>query len=119
MRRCAKWPADDRLCRRLADVRQLVYSVNMAMRDVCGWLIDRHVFLHPELTKQPMPQPRYLAAAMRISGVILVSAVAVAITAASGIAGLGNTAFMPMALVDPLSRVFEWRALAVAGAAGI
>jgi uncharacterized membrane protein YesL len=46
---------------------------------------------------------------MRILGVIVVSAVAVVITALVPMAAIGNTAFMLMAVISPWSRRLERR----------
>ena len=90
-------------------VSQIVYSTNMAALGITALLVLRHVRSHPELCAAPMPLGAYEGARMRILGVVLVSAVAVVITALVPIAAIGNTAFMLMAVISPWSRRLERR----------
>ena len=90
-------------------VSQIVYSTNMAALGITALLVLRHVRSHPELCTAPMPLGAYEGARMRILGVVLVSAVAVVITALVPIAAIGNTAFMLMALISHWSRRLERR----------
>jgi len=69
---------------------------------------------HPELGPTPMPLARYRGARLRISGVILISVVAVALAMVMPVPSMGNMAFMLMAVISPLSRVIERRELAIA-----
>ena len=89
---------------------QSVYSANMALLSVFALLATRHIYRHPELAATPMPRGVYRAAQIRIVGLVVISAVAVLIQTAMGAlagAGLGNAAFLLMALIVPLSRRAE------------
>ena len=58
-----------------------------------------------------MPRARYEGARLRILGVVLISVVAVMIAAAVPWPGMGNMAFMLTAVINPLSRRLERRAV--------
>jgi uncharacterized membrane protein len=90
-------------------VSQVVYSTNMAALGITALLVLRHVRSHPELCTAPMPLAAYEGARMRILGVVVVSAVAVAIAALVPIPAIGNMAFMLMAVISPWSRRLERR----------
>ncbi len=89
---------------------QVVFSTNMALLAITALVIARHVHRHPELGATPMPVARYRGARLRILGVILISVVAVVIAAIVQWPGMGNMAFMLMAVINPLSRRLERRA---------
>jgi uncharacterized membrane protein len=91
---------------------QAVYSFNMAMLGVTALWITRHVHRHPELAPTPMPLATYRGSRLRIVGLIVISVVAVAIAAVVPWPGAGNMAFMLMAVLTPISRRMEQRALA-------
>lgn len=89
---------------------QVIYSVNLALLSVLALLISRYIHRHPELGPVPMPRARYEGARLRTGGLIVVSVVSVLI--ALIVPGAGNVAFMLMAVINPLSRRLERRALA-------
>ena len=89
---------------------QVVFSTNMALMGVAALLIARHVHATPALGAAPMPLALYRGARLRILGVILISVVAVLLAAASPFPGMGNMAFMLMAVISPMSRALERRA---------
>lgn len=91
---------------------QAVFSVNMVLLAITALLISRYVFRHPELGSPRMPAARHQGARLRILGVILISIVAVVIAAFAPWPGMGNMAFMLMAVINPLSRRLERRAVA-------
>jgi hypothetical protein len=98
----------------------VVFSTNMALLGVTALLVLRYIQRHPGLcVPTPMPPARYRGARLRIGGVILISVVAVAIGAFMPVPAMGNMAFMLMAVISPLSRALERRALAAAAAAGV
>jgi uncharacterized membrane protein len=86
---------------------QVVFSANMALLGVSALLILNYVRRHPELGPAPMPAALYRGARLRIVGVIVVSAMAVAIGAFIPFPAMGNIAFMLMAVITPLSRRVE------------
>jgi len=90
---------------------QVVFSANMAMLATTALVIARYVHRHPELGSLPMPIARYRGARQRIAGVILISVVAVVIAALVPWPGMGNMAFMLMAVINPMSRRLERRAV--------
>ena len=94
-------------------VSQGVYSSNMVLLGVSAWLIARHVFRHPELGAA-LPQATYAAVRMRIAGLVVISVVVFVIAAVVRIPGIGNTAFLLMAVLGPFSRSLERRRLAAA-----
>jgi len=93
---------------------QVVFSTNMALLGILALLVLRYIHRHPELGPTPMPLARYRGARLRISGVILISVVAVALAMVMPVPSMGNMAFMLMAVISPLSRVIERRELAIA-----
>ena len=90
---------------------QVVFSANMALLATTALVIARYVHRHPELGSLPMPIARYRGARLRIAGVILISVVAVVIAALVPWPGMGNMAFMLMAVINPMSRRLERRAV--------
>ena len=90
---------------------QVVFSANMALLATTALVIARYVHRHPELGSLPMPIARYRDARLRIAGVILISVVAVVIAALVPWPGMGNMAFMLMAVINPMSRRLERRAV--------
>jgi uncharacterized membrane protein len=91
---------------------QVFYSLNMTMLSVFALLIARYIYRHPELCAYPMTEGAYLAARFRISGLIVISVVAVLISMV--MPARGNIAFMLMMLIMPISRRIEARAMAKA-----
>jgi uncharacterized membrane protein len=87
---------------------QVVFSANMALLGVAALLVTRYVHAHPELGS--LSTARYRGARLRIAGVILISGLAVVIGAMVPIPAIGNTAFMLMAVISPLSHRLERRA---------
>ena len=87
---------------------QIFYSANMALLAVMALLITRYIFRHPELCVHPMPVNIYRGTRFRIIGLIAISIVAVLI--AMVIPRAGNSAFMLMMFITPLSRRIEARA---------
>jgi uncharacterized membrane protein len=88
---------------------QLVYSSNMALLGITALVASRHVYRHPELTKVPVPAATHRAAMVRVGGVIVVSVVALLLTATLRRAGVGNLAFALMLVIVPLSHALERR----------
>ena len=86
---------------------QIVYGANMVAVAVFSLSISRYVYRHPELSSAPMPLGAYRGSQIRIFALITISAIAVAIGAVSP--GLGNIAFVLMAIVMPVSRRIEAR----------
>ena len=84
----------------------------MALLGVLALLISRHIQRQPGLAPTPMPLARYRGARLRIVGLIVISVVAVVIAWLVPWPGGGNMAFMLMAVINPLSRALERRALA-------
>ena len=97
---------------------QVVFSINMALLGVTALFVLEYVHRHPALAAAPMPRGLYLGARLRIVGVIAISAVAVLIGAFLPIPAMGNMAFVLMAVISPLSRRIERRALGEAVPAG-
>jgi uncharacterized membrane protein len=95
---------------------QVVYSVNMAMLGLTALLILRHVHRHPALGPSPMPIANYHGARLRIGVLIAVSVVAVVLAWLVPWPGIGNTAFMLMAVITPISRRMEQRELRASAA---
>jgi len=93
-------------------ISQVIYSINMFLLGVTALLVARYIHRHPELSTEPMPRPAYEAARMRIGGVMLISVLASVIGAFVFPPVVGNMAFMLMALINPLSRRIERRAMA-------
>ncbi len=89
---------------------QIFYSLNMTALSLMAILIARYIHKHPELCVHPMPESTYHAARFRVGGLIVISAVAVAI--ASVLPNAGNMAFMLMMIISPISRRIEARAAA-------
>lgn len=88
---------------------QVFYSVNMGLLSVFALLIARYIHLHPSLCVHPMSINTYQAARFRISGLIVISIVAVIIAVILPGAGAGNVAFMLMMVIMPISRRIEAR----------
>lgn len=88
---------------------QAIFAGNMAMLSVFALLTSGHIYRHPELSAAPMQRGAYLGARIRIGGLIAVSALTVLIQSLfeGGGAGLGNIAFMLMAVITPVSRRVE------------
>ena len=89
---------------------QAVYSANMALLALAGLLVSRYVHRHPELTATPMSLAKYNGARVRIIGLIAISLLAVLIqflVGEFGGNGIGNVAFVLMAVINPLSRRVE------------
>lgn len=88
---------------------QAVYSFNMAMLAATGLLIARHIHRHPELSGTPMSRGVYNGVRIRIGGLVAISAVAIVVQALLPEVGngIGNIAFMLMAVISPLSRRVE------------
>ncbi|MCE9659781.1 MAG: DUF1211 domain-containing protein [Burkholderiales bacterium] len=91
-------------------VSQGFYSINMAALGVTAWLVLHHVYRHPELGQAPMSRGHFRGARLRIGGLILISALAFAISALVSIPAMGNMAFMLMAVISPWSRRIERKA---------
>jgi uncharacterized membrane protein len=94
-----------------AMLAQVVFSTNMALLGITAFFVVRYIHRHPELGPTPMPLATYRSARLRIGGLILISVVAVAIAPLFASAAMGNIAFMLMALLTPISRRLERRAL--------
>lgn len=90
---------------------QVFYSVNMILMSAVSILVAKHIHRHPELCIQPVSKGMYKAAVFRLGGLITISIVAIAI--ARVIPGAGNSAFILMTVIGPLSRRIERRAAAV------
>ena len=86
---------------------QVIYSLNMAILAVISLLISRRVHRHPEWTSAPMPLGVYRGARVRIIGLCVISAAAVAI--AMIVPRAGNVAFVLMAVIMPMSHRIEAR----------
>lgn len=86
---------------------QVVYSLNMVALATLAWLTLRYVYRHPELSRVAPLAAAYHGARFRLFGLMLISAVAVALQYA--IAPLGNIAFMLMMVIMPISRRIERR----------
>jgi uncharacterized membrane protein len=97
---------------------QFIYSLNMTMLAITGLWIVRYVYRHHELGPEPMPRANYEGARLRIAGLILISVVAVALAAFVPLPGVGNMAFMLMAVISPISRRMEQRAIEREAGAG-
>ena len=87
---------------------QIFYSCNMALLSILALLLARYVHRHPELCEHAMTEGAYRAAQLRVGGMIVVSAAAVAI--ATVLPGAGNIAFMLMTVIMPISLRVEARA---------
>ena len=79
----------------------------MALLSILALLIARYIRRHPELCVHAMTEGAYRAAQIRVGGLIVISAVAVAI--ATVLPGAGNMAFMLMIVIMPISRRVEAR----------
>jgi len=86
---------------------QIFYSLNMALLSILALLIARYIHRHPGLCVHAMTEGAYRAARFRISGLILISAVAVLISMV--LPAGGNIAFMLMMVIIPISRRIEAR----------
>ena len=84
---------------------QIVYSLNMAALATLAWLTLRYIYCHPELSRVAPVAAAYHGARFRLFGLMLISAVAVALQYA--IPTLGNIAFMLMMVIMPISRRIE------------
>ncbi|MBL8515466.1 MAG: DUF1211 domain-containing protein [Betaproteobacteria bacterium] len=84
---------------------QIIYSITMACTACGALLLNRYVYLNPQLCSTPMPEGVYRAARFRTSMLILISAVAVII--AMYIPGAGNSAFALMFVASPIARRIE------------
>ena len=71
-------------------------------------LISRRIHRHPAWTTTPVPDGVYRGARVRMLGLCVISITAIGI--AMVIPGAGNTAFIMMAVISPLSRRMEARA---------
>jgi uncharacterized membrane protein len=87
-------------------VAHLIFSINMAVLAITALVVLRYVYHHPGLGSQ-MPSGRYRGARLRIAGVVLVSIVAAALGAVMPFPGMGNMAFMLMAVITPMSHRLE------------
>ena len=86
---------------------QIFYSSNMVLLSILALLIARYIHRHPQLCVHAMTEGAYRAAQIRVGGLIVISAVAVAI--ATVLPGAGNMAFMLMIVIMPISRRIEAR----------
>lgn len=86
-------------------ISQVFYSGAMSLLAVTAMLVSTYIFRHPELCGTPMPVGTYKAAMFRLWGLIVISAIAVLLTAY--MPGTGNTAFMLMLAIGPISRRIE------------
>jgi uncharacterized membrane protein len=86
-----------------AQLSQIVYSSNMVLLALFSWLMARHVYLHPELSSRPMSRGAYRGAQLRNGVLIAISFVAVGVGFVTYPA-IGNTVYLLMAIVMPLSR---------------
>ena len=86
-------------------VSQIVYSLNMAALATLAWLTWRYIYRHPELSRVALPAATYRGARFRLFGLMLISAVAVALQYA--IPTLGSIAFVLMMVIMPISRRIE------------
>ena len=91
-----------------AQLSQIVYSSNMVLLALFSWLMARHVYLHPELSSRPLSRGAYQGAQLRNGVLIAISFVAVGIGFFTYPA-IGNTVYMLMAIVMPLSRRLDKR----------
>jgi uncharacterized membrane protein len=102
-------------------VSQVIYSINMLLLSLVALLTGRYVHRHPELCGVPMPLGQFRAARIRLSGLALISVVAVLIAAYIQWPAASNIAFMLMMVIGPISRRVERQtneaALAVAATA--
>ena len=91
-------------------VAQTFYSINMALLGMMALLKSRHIHMHPELCGPPIPVSVFKGARLRTSGLIVVAAMAIAITAAlPGKGPIGNTAFMLMFVFGKMGQRIEAR----------
>ncbi|HEX4234399.1 MAG TPA: hypothetical protein VH041_08825 [Caldimonas sp.] len=74
-----------------------MFSANVAMLGVSALCIVRYFRRHPELASAPMPLARFRGARLRISGLIVISVVALALAPILPRPSMGNIAFMLMA----------------------
>ncbi len=88
-------------------VSQIVYSLNMAALATLAWLTLRYIYRHPELSRVAPRAAAYRSARFRLFGLMLISAVSVALQYV--IPTLGNIAFMLMMVIMPISRRIERR----------
>lgn len=86
-------------------VSQVIYSSNMAALSVVALLTSRYVHRHPDSVLMAMSEPLYRGARLRLLGLLLISVMAVGVNWIAPT--FGNTAFMLMALIMPLSRRVE------------
>ena len=86
-------------------VSQIVYSLNMAALATLAWLTLRYIYRHPELSRVAPRAAAYRGARFRLFGLMLISAVAVALQYA--IPTLGSIAFVLMMVIMPISRRIE------------
>jgi uncharacterized membrane protein len=86
-------------------VSQIAYSGMMSILAVAAMLVSRYIYTHPALCATPMTRGVYKAAQFRLWGLIFISVLAVVITLE--VPGMGNTAFVLMLLIGPISRRIE------------
>ncbi len=86
---------------------QVFYSINMMFLAISAMLITRYIYWHPELCMPPMPKGTYLASRFRLAGLIVISLSAIIIS--KYLPGIGNSAFMLMMVIGPISRRIEAR----------
>jgi uncharacterized membrane protein len=86
---------------------QVFYSINMMFLAISAMLITRYIYRHPELCMPAMPKGTYLASRFRLAGLIVISLAAIIIS--KYLPGIGNSAFMLMMVIGPISRRIEAR----------
>jgi uncharacterized membrane protein len=87
-------------------VAHAIFSINMAVLAITALLVLRYVYSHPELGL-PMPTGRHRGARLRILGVVGISVLAAILGAVLPYPGMGNMAFMLMAVIAPMSHRLE------------
>ena len=84
---------------------QVIYSANMALLSLVALLTARYIHHHPDPARMTMPAAVYRGVRVRVVGLIVISAAAVAIAMVAP--GAGNIAFVLMWLIMPFSRRAE------------
>ncbi len=93
-------------------VAQAIYSANMFLLGATALAVARYIRRHPALGSEPMSEPMYESARMRIGAVMLISILASLIGSLFTAPVVGNIAFMLMVVINPLSRRIERRKMA-------
>jgi uncharacterized membrane protein len=86
-------------------VAQYVYSLNMSLLAISSLLIARHIHACPDPGAMSMPDGMWRGVRLRTGALVVISAIAVAISA--WLPGVGTVAYMLMAVIMPWSRRVE------------